>query len=75
MTVNFGHCPSSNILQSHHFRKRFFLLTEVTEEVDKKSVDKFQKTNNSQFTIPVKESVTHCCQDIVFSFINLMIRL
>jgi len=42
----------------------------VTEEVDK-----VQKTNDTQFAVPVKGSVTHCCQDIVFSFINLMVRL
>lgn len=64
----FGHCPLFNILQSHHFRKWFSLLTQATEEVDK-----VQKTNNTHFTIPVKESVTHCCQDIVLSFINLMV--
>jgi len=46
------------------------LLPQVTEEVDK-----VHKTKSTQFTIPVKESVTHCCQDIVFSFINLVVRL
>jgi hypothetical protein len=55
----FGHCLSSNILKLHYFRKWFSLLLQVTEEV--------HKTKSTQFTIPVKESVTHCCQDILFN--------